>query len=299
MGNADMTVGVVGLGHMGGGMARRLLDTGHEVHGTTRTRDDALDLVDAGLIWHDVPRQVAVAADVVVSSLPDDRAVESVATGGNGILAGLDRGTTWLDMSTISPRMARYLAARARMRRSAMLDAPVSGSPPQARAGTLTIMVGGDARGYARVEPLLRELGTPVLVGASGHGQVLKLAINLSLAVQMVALAEGLLLAERAGLDTRLALDVMTNSAIGSPVLKARAPLVLDLPDDAWFAISLMRKDVELALDAGNELGVPLRTARSADEVLRAARDIGYDDRDIAALLDVLRRTAPCREMAA
>jgi 3-hydroxyisobutyrate dehydrogenase-like beta-hydroxyacid dehydrogenase len=295
----DTTVGFVGLGHMGGGMTRRLLDAGHAVHGTARTREHAQDLIDAGLIWHDEPREVAVAVDVVFSSLPDDRAVESAAMGADGILAGLDRATTWLDMSTTSPRMARNLAARARMRQSAMLDAPVSGSVPQTRDGTLTIMVGGDPRAYARVEPILRELGTPTLVGDSGHGQVLKLAINLSLAVQMVALAEGLLLAERAGLDTRVALEVMTSSAIGSPVLKARAPLVLDLPDDAWFAISLMRKDVELALAAGNEVGVPLRTASSADDVLTAAHDIGYDDRDIAALLDVLRRTVPRDELAA
>ena len=127
-----------------------------------------------------------------------------------------------------------------------MLDAPVSGSVPQVEAGALTIMVGGDERAYARVEPTLRQLGTPTHVGDNGQGLVLKLAINISLAVQMLAFAEGLLLAERSGIDRQLAIDVMTQSPIGSPMLKARAPLVLDLPEEAWFDVGLMHKDITL-----------------------------------------------------
>ena len=133
-------------------------------------------------------------------------------------------------MSTVSPRVSRALAARVRPLGAAMLDAPVSGSVPQVQTGTLTIMVGGDKHAYARVEPILRELGTPTHIGDNGQGLVLKLAINISLAVQMLAFAEGLVLAERAGVDPKLAIDVMTESPIGSPMLKARAELVLDLP---------------------------------------------------------------------
>ena len=173
-----------------------------------------------------------------------------------------------------------------------MLDAPVSGSVPQVQAGTLTIMVGGDKQAYARVEPLLRELGTPTHIGENGQGLVLKLAINISLAVQMLAFAEGLLMAERAGIDRKLAVGVMTQSPIGSPMLKARADLVLDLPDEAWFDVGLMQKDVVLALDAARRLGVPLPSAAAADELLTVARALGYERRDIAALFEVLAHLA-------
>src|SRR5919108_6445684 len=136
--------------------------------------------------------------------------------------------------------MSRALAARVRDLGATMLDAPVSGSVPQVQSGTLTIMVGGDAEAYERVEPLLRELGTPTRIGDNGQGLALKLAINISLAVQMLAFAEGLLLAARDGVDPKLAAEVMTGSAIGSPMLKGRAPLVLDLPEEAWFDVRLM-----------------------------------------------------------
>jgi 3-hydroxyisobutyrate dehydrogenase-like beta-hydroxyacid dehydrogenase len=284
------TIGFVGLGHMGGGMAARLLSAGYPVCGTSRDPDHARGLVDDGLRWLDTPGDVARAADVVFTSLPNDAVLEAVA---GDLIPALDAETTWVDVSTVSPRLTRDLAARARDRGAVMLDAPVSGSVPQVRAGTLTIMVGGDHEAYARVAPVLSALGTPTHVGANGHGQVLKLAVNISLAVQMLALAEGLLLAERAGLDTALALDVMTSSAIGSPMLKARAPLVLDLPDDAWFDISLMRKDIELALATARELDVPLGTAERADEVLAAAGRLGYDRRDLAALFEVLEHMTP------
>jgi len=169
-----------------------------------------------------------------------------------------------------------------------MLDAPVSGSVPQVQAGTLTIMVGGDESAYRRVEPLLRELGTPNYIGANGQGLALKLAINISLAVQMLAFSEGVVLAERSGIDPKLAVDVMTQSPIGSPMLKARADLVLDLPDEAWFDVSLMQKDVALALDTGRELHIPLPSAATADQLLTLSSALGYEHRDIAALHEVL-----------
>src|SRR5581483_8405884 len=156
-----------------------------------------------------------------------------------GILAGLAAGKVWVDMSTVSPRVSRDLARRVGERGAAMLDAPVSGSVPQVQTGTLTIMVGGGEHAYARIEPILRELGTPNYIGENGQGLVLKLAINISLAVQMLAFAEGLLLAERAGIDPKRAIEVMTQSPIGSPMLKARADFVLDLPDEAWFDVGL------------------------------------------------------------
>jgi 3-hydroxyisobutyrate dehydrogenase-like beta-hydroxyacid dehydrogenase len=281
-------IGFVGLGHMGGNMAARFLAAGYTVYGESRDRRDADELVHDGLQWRDTPRDVAEAADVLITSLPNDAILESVASGPDGILAGLTEPKIWIDMSTVSPRASREVAKRVQAQGAAMLDAPVSGSVPQVQTGTLTIMVGGDEQAYTKVEPILQELGTPTLIGDNGQGLVLKLAINISLAVQMLAFAEGLVLAERSGIERKLAVDVMTQSPIGSPMLKARAELVLDLPDEAWFDVSLMQKDVALALDTGRELHVPLPSAATADQLLTLARALGYERRDIAALFEVL-----------
>jgi 3-hydroxyisobutyrate dehydrogenase-like beta-hydroxyacid dehydrogenase len=286
------TIGFVGLGHMGGNMAARFLDGGYDVYGTERDRAGAQWLVDKGLRWHDTPREIAEASNVVLTSLPNDDVIESVASGRDGLLTGLREGKVWADMSTVSPHVSRELAAQARERRGQMLDAPVSGSVPQVKTGTLTIMVGGDEDAYTRVEPVLRELGTPTRIGGNGQGLVLKLAINISLAVQMLAFSEGLLLAERDGIDRRLAANVMAESAIGSPMLKARVPLVLDLSDEAWFDIGLMHKDIGLALATGRELDAPLPSTGVADEVLERATELGYEHRDIAAVFEVLGRIA-------
>jgi 3-hydroxyisobutyrate dehydrogenase-like beta-hydroxyacid dehydrogenase len=293
------TIGFVGLGHMGGAMASHLLAAGHPVVGTRRSRRQADDLVAQGLGWRESPRGVAEAADVVVTSVPDDDALHSAASGPEGVLTGLRAGTTWLEMSTVSPAASRELAARVRKSGAFLLDAPVSGSVPQVRAGSLTIMVGGDANAYGRVEPVLRELGTPTHVGQNGQGLVLKLAINISLAVQMLAFAEGLLLAARSGIAPELALEVMADSSIGSPMLKARAPLVFDLPEDAWFTLALVQKDIELARDVARVLGVPLPTADRVDEVLRLARVLGYEGRDLAALFQLLQEMTETRRTAA
>jgi 3-hydroxyisobutyrate dehydrogenase-like beta-hydroxyacid dehydrogenase len=244
-------LGFVGLGNMGGNMAARLLAAGYPVYGEERNREHAQGLVHNGLRWCDTPREVAERADILFTSVPDDGVLALVASGPDGILAGIDAPKIWVDMSTVSPHASRELAERVRAHGATMLDAPVSGSVPQVQAGTLTIMVGGDARAYARVEPILHELGSPTHIGENGQGLVLKLAINISLAVQMLAFSEGLLLAERAGIDPKLAVEVMTRSPIGSPMLQARAALILDLPDESWFDVGLMQKDVALALDAG------------------------------------------------
>jgi len=283
-------LGFVGLGRMGGNMAARLLAAGYTVYGQSRDRRHAEDLVHEGLRWCDTPREVAEAADVVFTSLPDEDVLASVASGPDGILAGLAAPKIWVDMSTVSPSASRALAERVRAQGATMLDAPVSGSVPQVQAGTLTIMVGGDEQAYARVEPILRELGNPTHIGENGQGLVLKLAINISLAVQMLAFAEGLLLAECGGIDPSTAADVMAASPIGSPMLKARLPLILELPDEAWFDIGLMQKDIVLALEAARASRVPLPSAAAADEVLTLARAYGHEHHDLAALFQTLRQ---------
>jgi 3-hydroxyisobutyrate dehydrogenase-like beta-hydroxyacid dehydrogenase len=296
----DVKLGFVGLGHMGGNMAARLLGAGYAVYGTARTRESAEGLIGEGLKWCESAREVAAAADIAFTSLPDDRVLAEVAAGPDGLLSGLGGEEIWIDMSTVSPRASRELAVQARERGGFMLDAPVSGSVPQVQSGTLTIMVGGDEDAYGRVEPILRELGTPTRVGENGQGLALKLAINISLAVQMLAFAEGLLLAKQSGVDPQLALDVMEASPIGSPMLRARASLILDPPtDDAWFDLAFMHKDIKLALEAAQALEIPLPTAERADEVLAQASELGYDRRDLAALFEVLEQIANRKEAKA
>jgi 3-hydroxyisobutyrate dehydrogenase-like beta-hydroxyacid dehydrogenase len=276
---------------MGGRIAGRLLNAGHEVHGTNRTQSRADALIARGLRWHPAPREVARAADVVLSMVTDDGALAAITDGPDGILAGLTPETIYVDMSTVSPATSADIAERVRSLGARMLDAPVSGSVPQAEAGTLTIMVGGDAEAFEQAEPVLHELGQTVSrIGENGHGLLLKLAINISLAVQTLAFSEGLLLAERGGIHPGLAAQVMSASAIGSPMLKARVPLLLELPEQAWFDIELMQKDLRLALQVARDLDVPVPSAHTADDMLDHARELGYAGRDIASLHEVLAR---------
>jgi 3-hydroxyisobutyrate dehydrogenase-like beta-hydroxyacid dehydrogenase len=287
------SVGFIGLGAMGSRITGRLLDAGYQVHGTNRTRSKAQPLIDRGLTWHDTPREVAGASTVVFTMVSDDDALDAVTSGADGILAGLATGKVYVDMSTVSPGASARIADEVRATGARMLDAPVSGSVPQAEAGTLTIMVGGDEEAFRVAEPLLQTLGEKVIhVGANGQGLVLKLAINISLAVQIEAFSEGLVLAELGGIDPGLAADVMSSSPIGSPMLKARVPLLLDLPELPWFAVELMHKDIRLALRTAAEMGAVLPSAQTADEMLARASELGYGERDIAALHQVVEAGA-------
>jgi 3-hydroxyisobutyrate dehydrogenase-like beta-hydroxyacid dehydrogenase len=279
---------------MGSRIAARLLDAGHQVHATNRTRAKARPLMGRGLVWQDTPRAVAAGSDVVLSMVTDDAALHGVTGGPDGLLAGLAPGQVYVDMSSVSPAVSAAVAGRVRRLGAWMLDAPVSGSVPQVEQGTLAIMVGGDRAAFHRVQPLLAQLGRPVThVGGNGHGVLLKLAINISLAVQTLAFSEGLLLAERGGIDPALAAYAMATSSIGSPMLAARVPLLLDLPPDGWFDVALMHKDIRLALQQAQHLRVTLPTATAADDTLAAAEGIGYAHRDIAALHEVLDRLNP------
>jgi 3-hydroxyisobutyrate dehydrogenase-like beta-hydroxyacid dehydrogenase len=294
------TIGVVGLGAMGGRLAGRLLGQGYTVAGTNRTRARADALVEQGLVWCDTPQATAERSDVVISMVTNEAALEAVTTGPDGIVAGLTPGAVYIDMSTVSPGTARALAGQVASRGAAMLAAPVSGSVPAAEAGTLAIMVGGTADAFERVEPILLDLGSTVtFVGDVGQALLMKLGINISLAVQMLAFSEGVLLAERGGVDRSVALDVLTHSAIGSPMLQARALLVLELPEEAWFDVAMMQKDLGLALESGREQGVLLPTATAADTMLTVARATGYEHRDIAALFRLLSDLVPTANRAA
>jgi 3-hydroxyisobutyrate dehydrogenase-like beta-hydroxyacid dehydrogenase len=288
------TIGVVGLGAMGGRIAGRLLARGHTVLGTNRTRAKADALISQGLGWCSSPQATAERSDVVISMVTNGAALEAVAGGPDGILAGLTPGSVYIDMSTVSPRVSRALAEQVASTGAVMLAAPVSGSVPAAEAGTLAIMVGGTVDAFQRVESILREMGSTVtFVGDVGHALLLKLGINISLGVQMLAFSEGVLLAEQGGVDRSVALEVLTSSAIGSPMLQARAPLLLDLPEEAWFDVAMMQKDLGLALESGREEGLLMPSTTAADKLFTVARSAGYEHRDIAVLFRLLSDLAP------
>jgi 3-hydroxyisobutyrate dehydrogenase-like beta-hydroxyacid dehydrogenase len=282
-------LGYVGLGSMGGRMTDRLLTKGHTVTGHNRTKSKAQWLIDKGMKWADTPRGVAEASDVVFCMVTDSAALETVANGPDGIVAGLSAGKVLIDMSTVSPAASRALAERARAKGADMVDSPVSGSVLTLESGKLTMMVGGRADTFEKIKPLLLDIGPKAThVGDNGLAVSMKIATNLSLIVQMLAFSEGVLLAEKAGIARKTAVEVLTNSVIASPMVQYRGPMVLQLPDEAWFDMRMMQKDTTLALEMGRRLGVPLPTTAVANEYLTAARAMGLAEKDFAAIFQVL-----------
>jgi 3-hydroxyisobutyrate dehydrogenase-like beta-hydroxyacid dehydrogenase len=286
-------LGFVGLGVMGSRMVKRLLDAGHPVTGYNRTRAKAQGLLDAGMRWGECPRAVAETSDVVFSMVTDTTALQAVTEGLDGILAGLRPNTVYVDMSTVSPEASKAVAGQVRERGATMLDAPVSGSSITLEQGQLSFMVGGDADALERVRPYLLAIGPRVThVGEQGLAVTMKIATNLSLAVQMLAFSEGVLLAEKAGIKREVAADVLFNSVIASPMVKYRGPFVLGMPDEALFDVNMMQKDLQLALELGRRVDVPLPTTATTNEYLTAARGMGLQDYDFAVLFRVLARMA-------
>jgi 3-hydroxyisobutyrate dehydrogenase-like beta-hydroxyacid dehydrogenase len=282
-------IGFVGLGMMGSHMASRLLAKGHAVTGYNRTRSKAEWLIAEGMKWADSPRAVCEAADVTFSMVTNSAAVREIAEGPNGMLAGLGKGKILVDMSTVSPALTRELAAKAREKGADMVDAPVSGSVLTLQQGKLAVMVGGRAETFERVQPLLLDLGPKVThVGDNGLALVMKISMNLSLAVQMLAFSEGVLLAEKSGIKRETAVDVLCHSAIASPMVQYRGPFVLQMPEEAWFNVGLMQKDMLLALELGRQVEVPLPTTAAVNEYLTAARAMGLAERDFAIIFKVL-----------
>src|SRR3989441_5052273 len=284
-------LGYVGLGTMGGQMANRFLERGHTVTGYNRTRSKAQWLIDKGLKFADSPRAVAASTDVVLSMVTNSEALSKIADGPNGIVEGLGPGKVWIDMSTASPAMSRALAARVREKGADMVDAPVSGSVITVQQGKLSVMVGGKPETFDRVKPLLLDLGPKVThVGENGLALVMKIATNLSLPVQMLALTEGVLLAEKSGIKREVALEVLLNSVAASPMLQYRGPFLTKMPAEAWFNVNMMQKDLLLAMELGRQVDVPLPTTTVANEFLTAARAMGLAERDFAIVYKVLER---------
>jgi 3-hydroxyisobutyrate dehydrogenase-like beta-hydroxyacid dehydrogenase len=282
-------LGFIGLGVMGSRMVKRLLDAGHQVTGYNRTKSKAAWLLEAGMQWADTPGAAAAAADITLSMVTNTDALRSVVEGAHGLLAGLGAGKVYVDMSTVSPIYSHELAQQVEQRGAAMLDAPVSGSVITLEEGKLSIMVGGDPAVFERVKPILLDIGPKVThVGRNGLAVTMKIATNLSLAVQMLAFSEGVLIAEKSGIKREVAVDVLTNSVIASPMVKYRGPFVMGMPEEAWFNVNMMQKDMNLALELGRQLDVPLPTTAATNEFLTAARGMGMEQEDFAILFEVL-----------
>jgi 3-hydroxyisobutyrate dehydrogenase-like beta-hydroxyacid dehydrogenase len=274
-------------------MAKRLLDAGHKVTGYNRTKSKANWLIEAGMDWADTPGAVVEASDVIFSMVTNTKAVLAITGGPDGVLAKLEPGKIYIDMSTVSPAMSRELAAKVSEMGAHMLDAPVSGSVETLESGKLSIMVAGDEAIFEQIKPILLDIGPKAtFVGDNGLAVTMKIATNLSLAVQMLSFSEGVLLAEKSGIKRETAVEVLVNSVIASPMVKYRGPFVLGMPEEAWFNVNMMQKDMNLAQELGQQLDVPLPTTAVTNEFLTAARGMGLMEEDFAIVFEVLARMA-------
>lgn len=282
-------LGFIGLGAMGGRVTKRLLDAGHTVTGYNRTKSKASWLVDAGMRRGESPRAVAESVDIVFIMVTNTAALHEVFNGPDGILAGLGKGKIVIDMSTVSPAASRHLASQVLEKDAYMLDSPVSGSVITLEQGNLSLMVGGDEAIFEQVKPVLLAIGPKVnYVGKNGQAVLMKIAINLNLQTQFVSFCEGLLLAIKGGVPVETALEVMHNSVIASPSLKYRTPFILDMPQEAWFNVNMMQKDMLLAEELGRELNVALPSVALSNQLLTAARAMGLAKHDFAIVYKVL-----------
>jgi 3-hydroxyisobutyrate dehydrogenase-like beta-hydroxyacid dehydrogenase len=287
------TVGFVGLGAMGGRVAKRLLDAGYQVTGYNRTPAKAQWLVDAGLRLADSPRAVAEASDITFSMVTNTAALQAIFEGPHGILSALGPDKIYVDMSTVSPAMSRTIAGQVTACGARMLDAPVSGSVVTLEQGKLSMMIGGEKAVYDRVLPVLHAIAPIVhYVGENGQAVLMKIAINLNLQVQIMGFCEGLLLAEKGGIPREVALRALLDSVIASPSLKYRAPFITEAPDEVWFNVNMMQKDVMLALEMGHQLDVPMPVTSVSNEYLTSARAQGLAEHDYYIVFQVLAKMA-------
>jgi 3-hydroxyisobutyrate dehydrogenase-like beta-hydroxyacid dehydrogenase len=281
----------VGLGAMGGRLAARLLAAGYAVTGYNRTPGKTRALADRGLKAAATPREAAAAADVVFTMVSDDAALRAVAFGADGIVAGLRPGATLVEMSTVSPAITREIGDAVAERGGRMIDAPVSGSTVSVEQGVASVQVGGDPEVIARVRPYLEAMGPNGVthVGPLGLAKAMKVATNLGVAVQILAFCEAVALAEKSGIPRQTAVDALMRSVIASPLVKYRGPFVVGgMASHAAFPVPMIQKDLQLALDQGREVGVPLPATALTQQWLTMAKVAGGAEQDFAVMFDVL-----------
>ncbi len=289
-----MKIAFVGIGKMGLPMAGNLLRAGHVVTVFNRTPSRCDPLRDDGATIAESAAEVARDAEVLVTMLADPAAVESQILADESVLAGAPDGLVWLEMSTIGPTAARAFAERAAAAGTEMLDAPVSGSVAVAEAAGLVAILGGPEAALERARPVLEAMTKAQFhLGDSGAGAAMKLAVNVMIASQTVAISEALVLAEAAGIERADAYEVIAAGALASPFVDYKKAAFLD-PDGvpAAFALDLMRKDLKLALAQGEAAGLPLFGAGASAEAVTVAAGLEGGDEDLVRVADALRRIA-------
>jgi len=287
-----MKIGFIGLGAMGVGIVSRLLTAGYTVTGWNRTKSKGEALIKDGMKWAESPREAASSSEIVFSIVTDSAAVQDVALGPNGIIAGLSKESVYLDMSTIAPDAHRDIATAFKKAGLTMLDAPISGSTVTLEAGKASIMVGGNKKAFERVKPVLLDIGSKAIhIGDNGMAVQMKLAINLVLMVEVIAFGEGIALAEKGGVTREVAVEAMLNSVAASPVLGYRGPFILEgnMPETPLADVNLQQKDMLLVLEQGRKLGSPVPLAAAANEMMNACRGLGIDHRDFVTAHQVYR----------
>lgn len=287
-----MKIGFVGLGDMGQGIVPRLIAAGHTVTGWNRTKEKAAPMFKLGMLWAETPREAAHEAEVVFSIVTDSAAVRSVALGLNGIIYGMSKDAVYLDMSTINPGVSREVAAEFRKAGLTMMDAPISGTTLTLFQGRASLMVGGDKSAFDRLQPVLLAIGPKATyIGAQGLAVQLKVALNMTLVIEVIGFCEGIALAEKGGVPREVAVDAFLKSVVASPVLSYRAPLILEghISDATYGNVTLQQKDMLLALELGRSMGVPIPLGAAANEMLNACRGLGLEHHDFVTVYEVYR----------
>ena len=288
-----MKIGFLGLGDMGQAIVPRLLAAGHSVTGWNRTKEKAAPMFKLGMLWADTPREVAREPEIVFSIVTDSAAVRALALGENGVIAGMRKDAVYLDMSTIDPDGSRAVACEFSKAGLTMLDGPVSGTTLTLGQGKASLMVGGDKAAFERVQPVLLAIGPKVTyIGAQGLAVQLKVALNMTLVIQVIGFCEGIALAEKGGVPREVAVDAFLKSVVASPVLNYRGPLILEghISDATYGNVNLQQKDMLLALDLGRKMGVPVPLGAAANEMLNACRGLGLAHHDFVTVYEVYRR---------
>jgi 3-hydroxyisobutyrate dehydrogenase len=284
-------IAFLGLGIMGSGMARRLLVSGFPLTVFNRNADKAKPFAAEGAIVAASAREAVAQANVIISMVADDVAARSLWLGDNGALAAAKPGVVCIECSTVTVNWVRELAAVATARGCECLDAPVTGSKNQAAAGELVFLVGGDSVTLEQARPVLAAMSKAIVhIGPTGSGAMIKLINNFVCGVQVAALAEALAMIEQSGLDRAKALEVLTGGAPGSPLVKAVAARMTAPDFTPNFMLRLMAKDLGYAIQEGGKLSVELVTAKAALEDFQRAIATGHGDKDIAAIVEPMRK---------
>jgi 3-hydroxyisobutyrate dehydrogenase-like beta-hydroxyacid dehydrogenase len=287
-----MKVGFAGLGDMGQAIVPRLIAGGHTVTGWNRTKEKAQPLFNLGMLWANSPRELAAGSGVVFSIVTDSDAVKALALGENGIIAGLRKDAAYLDMSTIDPEASRFVGSEFAKAGLIMMDAPISGTTYTLGQGKASLMVAGDKAAFDRVEPVLLSIGPKVTyIGKQGLAVQMKVALNMTLVIEVIGFCEGVALAEKGGVPREVAIDAMLKSVVASPVLAYRAPLILEghISDATYGNVKLQQKDMLLALTLGRKMGVPVPLGAAANEMLNACRGLGLEQNDFVTVYEVYR----------